>query len=229
MGVPPCHQRQEAGQLSGRHARPDGADPAGAAPADNPGGAGCGGRIGELQRLAQGACRGRVDGQENPVAVIYSNRFYETQRYLAMYRPRLQHHGARDQPEGLGQIDSRSAAHREGRERQGGRVDAQGGPGGRGRTDRSAGSARDAGEPSRPGRIQIHDPGGLRTAGHGNRRGQHPGVSGDGGSGEIGHGRRSERVRRRGDCDGWRRRGGRNHRPAVFFIGACADGQCAPL
>ena len=59
VGVPQCHQQQKAGQLSGRRTRPDGADPAGAAPAGDHGGPGRGGRNGEFQRPAQGAGRGR--------------------------------------------------------------------------------------------------------------------------------------------------------------------------
>ena len=34
--------------------------------------------------LRKALAEGVIDGQENPVAVIYSNRIYETQKYLAM-------------------------------------------------------------------------------------------------------------------------------------------------
>jgi TRAP-type C4-dicarboxylate transport system substrate-binding protein len=45
---------------------------------------------------------GVIDGQENPVAVIYANRLYETQKHLAMTGHTYSTHGARDQQESWG-------------------------------------------------------------------------------------------------------------------------------
>jgi len=65
-----------------------------------------------------------VDGQENPIAVIYSNKIYETQKYLAMtgHNYNTMVHVISKK---VGQTHPSSTSHREGREQKSRGLDAK--------------------------------------------------------------------------------------------------------
>ena len=80
-----------------------------------------------------------VDAQENPIAVIYHNKFYEVQKYLSPHAACLQLHGPCGQHKDLGQTNTGATEDLQRREQIRRRLHAKGDRSRRGGSDRQDG------------------------------------------------------------------------------------------
>ena len=104
-----------------------------------------------------------VDGEENPIAVIYFNKIYEVQKHLAMTR-----HVYNNMIHTVGvnswkTADAGAAGHFPGGEQELRRADAQAYRRFRDRTDRQAAESRDAGHAARPRAVPRENGPGLQA------------------------------------------------------------------
>ena len=102
-----------------------------------------------------------VDGEENPIAVIYFNKFYEVQKHLATHASHLQQHDPYGQRNSLEQAQSWPAGDlprgKHARRRPNAQADRRPGR----RPDQEDRRRRHAGDAARPGAVPRPDGAGL--------------------------------------------------------------------
>ena len=115
----------------------------------------------QFSELPMALKQGVVDGQENPVSVIYAFKIYETQKYLAMTGHTYNSMVHVMSKKTWDKLTPRPADHRERGKQKSRRFHAQDPAGRRSRPDQEAGRAGHGGHPARRGPVQGQDGAGL--------------------------------------------------------------------
>ena len=127
-----------------------------------------------------------VDGEENPIAVIFYNKYYEVQKHLAHHPSRLQQHDPHGQRRHVEEAEPRTADDLPRGERGRGRSHAQADRRSGNGPDQEAGRLRHGGDPPQSGPVPGQDGAGLQEdRGIRGRREREkvPGASGTGAQG----------------------------------------------